>query len=156
MALINSSLKDSASYIIGTPQSLNSYYTLGNDNSTTINCYSSAEINDDFLNISEISTGVNPFTGFQHSFFDPFSNTTFFVKDNLYSDLLRYSLTSNAINYFNQTFFNHNLQGDQYAVACTAFCLKELGYNFFIIIRSEDFTLVKFCKNLEWHYKIVS
>ena len=83
------------------------------------------------------------------------ANTTAFLKDGLYNDITRYSVTSNAIDSFNKIFSNNGLYGDQLAAASTAFYIKELGYSVSLIILKSETALIEFCQNRNWEFKIV-
>jgi len=146
--------------VIGTPHAFDSYCSTCSEDQTNIKCYSATSEKYPGISvteyIAELSTSINPFTGYQYPLVDHFQNTTAFEKEILYSDSCRYFLTSEAIDSFSRTFPSIDLNGNQLAAAYTAFCRYELGYKFFVIAHSDEFSLVNFCKTLGCNYLVVS
>lgn len=157
----NLNITTSNTIILGTPQAINLYSTYQEKPVNGIVTCVSVTTGEPYVDsssvacVAELTPGINPCSGCQYPLTDPFKNTTAFEKNNLYSDLLRYNSTSNAISYFSQTFSGVNLQGNEWAVAYTAFNLKECEYTFHIIVHSNEVNLINFCKAQKWDYEIV-
>jgi hypothetical protein len=151
---------------LGTSLSLSTYKNDQDNN--IIECYSCSktiDINNEYGSsllleyIIETKLKRDPSTGYYSSINNYFSNTTSFERRGLYSEdylyLNQYYLTSSATNNFSRTFPRCDLQGDQFVVACTAFCLQELGHEVNIIVHPDEITLMNFCRENNWNYKII-
>lgn len=146
-----SKLKESNIVTIGTVESLapcSKYQEMPTGGIVT--CFYSDNDSKLYYQAVEIIPTRNPFTDCCWPLTDYFENTTYFVRNDFYGDKdrLTYFLTSSAVTSFNQIFYRHGLQGDQLAVACTAFCLWELERPFYIIVHANEVALKNFCETL--------
>jgi len=151
--------------VIGTSQAMDSYSTWQEEPVSGIATCRSVTTRETYVDGSsvayktELTAGMNPRSGCQYPLTDLFKYTTAFERDNSYNnslDSLRYNLTLSAVSYFSKTFSESGLRGDQFAVACTAFCQQELGHKFYILVYPNETALLAFCKGQKWNYVIVN
>ncbi len=104
--------------------------------------------------VAESLITVNPSTGYEGQTGNPMNNTSTFQKEQDEPERNMYSLTMSAVGEFNKTVSDSNmLAGDQFAVAATAFHLKQLGYDVTVWITANESQLLGFCRRNGWNYK---
>jgi len=106
--------------------------------------------------VVQLQSGIDSKSGCKYFTIDPFEHTPFFNKDDTYGDneVFKIYNSTSIVDYgFNKAFSNNNLQGDERAVACTGFYLRENGHQFCIVIHPSEVNLIKFCQTNNWNYK---